>query len=279
MPPGTRWITYGAAQEASRRPAKPASRTVQPVDAIRFAITGRVPLRSTHGVLLADEGHRQIGAALMRAGVTDEQRKAILGSNGAVTDHRHAHWVPLPGGWQRGEPVRHLIVWVPQGLQPDELATVITMRHASGRRGGGKDSGGYDVRGLPDVDLLFQAAGQLDQVAPELCRPARQWRSLTPYLPVRHRKREALDDYLSADVATELRYRDLPAAAVSPVELGSRMPDRWASEFRRYRMTEQMARSRPGLGLRLEFAEPVSGPLLLGQLSHFGYGIFVPETV
>jgi CRISPR-associated protein Csb2 len=55
------------------------------------------------------------------------------------------------------------------------------------------------------------------------------------------------------------------------------MTDRWASEFRRHRMNERLRQSRPGLGLRLEFPEPVSGPLLLGQLSHFGYGIFVPD--
>lgn len=42
-------------------------------------------------------------------------------------------------------------------------------------------------------------------------------------------------------------------------------------------MAENMSRSRPGLGLWLEFAEEVEGPLLLGQLSHFGYGVFVPE--
>ena len=62
------------------------------------------------------------------------------------------------------------------------------------------------------------------------------------------------------------------------------MTDRWASEFRRCRTREPLAResrqrvqSRPGTGLRLEFAEPVEGPLLLGQLSHFGFGIFVPD--
>ncbi len=33
-------------------------------------------------------------------------------------------------------------------------------------------------------------------------------------------------------------------------------------------------RARPSL----EFPEPVPGPLLLGQLSHFGYGIFVPDA-
>jgi CRISPR-associated protein Csb2 len=44
-------------------------------------------------------------------------------------------------------------------------------------------------------------------------------------------------------------------------------------------MTENMSKSRPGLGLRLEFAEPEAGPVLLGQLSHFGYGVFVPDEL
>ena len=129
--------------------------------------------------------------------------------------------------------------------------------------------------------MLFQAAGQVEQVAPELCGPARRWRSLTPYLPVRHRKRESPEEYLAADVAAELGYRpqykDLPPPLVARVEQGSAMVDRWASEFRRHRITERMLRSRPGLGLRLEFPEPVTGPLVLGQLSHFGCGIFVPD--
>jgi CRISPR-associated protein Csb2 len=96
---------------------------------------------------------------------------------------------------------------------------------------------------------------------------------------VRHRKRESFEDYLTADVRTELDYRDLPAATVTPADPESRLPDRWSREFRRYRMTENMSRSRPGLGLRLEFNEPVAGPVLLGKLSHFGYGIFVPEEI
>ncbi|MGH3848019.1 MAG: type I-G CRISPR-associated protein Csb2 [Pseudonocardiaceae bacterium] len=110
-----------------------------------------------------------------------------------------------------------------------------------------------------------------------MCRPSRRWRSRTPYLPVRHRKRETPDEYLEADVAAELRYRGKPTAVVSRVEPGSGTTDRWASEFRRHRLQERLARSRPGMGLRLDFAEEVEGPLLLGQLSHFGYGVFVPE--
>ena len=146
---------------------------------------------------------------------------------------------------------------------------------------GGSESGGYDIPGFPKIEVLFQAAGRIEQVAPELYGPARQWRSLTPYLPVRHRKRESPDEYLVADVAAELgyrpQYRDLPPPAVARAEQGPAMVDRWASEFRRHRITEPRPRSRPGLGLRLEFPEPITGPLVLGQLSHFGYGIFVPD--
>jgi CRISPR-associated protein Csb2 len=149
---------------------------------------------------------------------------------------------------------------VPQGLRTEDIAALLSRRKMSGQPGSRED--GYDVRGLPPVELLFQAAGRIGPAAPELCGPARRWRSLTPYLPVRHRKLESLEDYLAADVRAELEYRNLPPAAVVPVDAEPRLPDRWAREFRRY---------------RLEFAEPVAGPLLMGQLSHFGYGVFAPE--
>ena len=47
------------------------------------------------------------------------------------------------------------------------------------------------------------------------------------------------------------------------------------NQFRRYPTSERPRQSRPGAGLVLEFAS-VAGSLL-GQLSHFGYGIFVPD--
>jgi CRISPR-associated protein Csb2 len=283
MPPGTQWICYATDGQPVPH-SDPAARAITPansVTAVRFAVTGRVPLKAAHGVLLADEAHRQAGLALNRARIPDDHRRRILGSNGAATDHRHAHWIPLAEGYERGAPVRSLIVWVPQGLQTDDVQAVLGMRKMSGRRGGDNESGGYGIRGFPEIEVLFQAAGLVEQVAPELCGPARRWRSLTPYIPVRHRKRESPEEYLAADVAAELGYRpqyqDLLSPSVTRVEQGYAMMDRWASEFRRHRMTERMSRSRPGLGLRLEFPEPITGPLLLGQLSHFGYGTFLPD--
>ena len=276
IPPGTGWVGYAAGKPPMMpEPERAASVAAEPVTAVRFAVTGTVLLKATHGVLLADEAHRLAGHELTRAGLAEPRRQEILGSHGAATDHRHAHWVPLVIPGQEERIVRYLLVWVPAGLRTEDVAALLGLRQMSGQRGSREH--GYDVRGLPSAELLFQAAGPVRQVAPELCGSARRWRSLTPYLPVRHRKRESLADFLAADVRTELSYRGLPPAVVTPADPEPRLPDRWALEFRRYRMTENMSKSRPGLRLRLEFAEPVDGPILLGQLSHFGYGIFVPD--
>jgi len=268
VPPGTRWITYAATP-----PIVPMAARQVPTDvlAIRFAVRSRAPVKSSHGILLADAVHYKAARLLAESGGGD-----LLGGGGAATGHRHAHWLPISDGTGQDACVNAVVAYVPCGMSAADVAALVRIRTVRGRLGSANGQG-YDVRGLPPVSLLLQAAGTVEQAAPELCEPARRWRSLTPYLPVRHRKRESLLDYLNGDVATELRYRDLPPATARQTDPDGGLPDRWALGFRRYRMAEHMGKSRPGLGLRLEFAEEVDGPLLLGQLSHFGYGIFVPE--
>src|SRR6266567_1805475 len=279
LPPSTLWVNYATADPP--KPRRVSKQEIACVEAVRFAVSGSVPFRSTHGVLLADDVHRVVGDKLAAMGVDDARRRGLLGTGGAASGHNHAHWIPIAEGAQRGAAVHSLVLWVPQMLRSDEMAAIIELPRLSGHRGSQGNGDGYEIRGFPEVRLLFQAAGSIVQVAPELCGPARRWRSLTPYLPVRHSKRTPVDQYVAGDVGTELRYReqfrDLPVPVVLPIDPDGGLPDRWAREFRRYRLTERMGKSRPGLGLRLEFPDEVQGPLLLGQLSHFGYGIFTPE--
>lgn len=268
VPAGTVWASY-----ASTRPVAPRPVGAEPtaVQAVRFAVISRVPVKSTHGILLADAMHQRAARALAECDGGD-----LLGGAGAATNHQHAHWVPIADGTGPDARVTALLVYVPGGLRSREVAALVDIRTVSGRRGPANGNG-YEFRGLPQVNLRLQGAGPVAQMAPELFGPTRQWRSLTPYLPVRHRKRESLEAYLAADVTTELRYRGLPSATVTQIERDGRLPDQWALGYRRYRMNERLDRARPGLGLRLEFEADVEGPLLLGQLSHFGYGIFRPE--
>lgn len=275
VPPGTVWVSYASTRPASPEPAQQEPTRVQ---AVRFAVASRVPVKATHGILLADAVHQRAARRLADCGGGN-----MLAGGGAATNHQHAHWVPIADGTGPDACVKALLIYVPEGLRSAEVAALVGIREVSGQRGARDGDDGYQVKGLPYVRLLLQAAGPVEQVAPELCGPAQRWRSLTPYLPVRHwhPRRETLAEYLNADVAAELRYREqyrdspTPGARCSDPDGG--LPDRWARGYRRYRLNEHLGQARPGLGLRLEFAEEVRGPLLLGQLSHFGYGIFRPE--
>ena len=277
VPPGTEWVTYTTAAPAAASP--PGQRTAPPrpavprPTAVRFAVAGRAPVRLANAILVADEAHRIAAKRLQDARIPDSRRRQIMGTGGAQTDHAHAHWIPVPGQGKSAASVQHLIIYVRDGLETDEIAALLATGKLSGKRGDG-----YEVRGFPEQTLLFQAAGQVEDVAPELAqRPgAARWRSATPYLPVRHRRpeRETAAEYLAAAVTRELNYRNLPA----PIAVHTAEPAAGrVNEFRRYRMQERLASSRPGTGLILEFGEQVKGPLLLGQLSHFGFGAFVPE--
>jgi CRISPR-associated protein Csb2 len=279
VPPGTHWVTYTTSGTTIRPKARaPRSGLVERPTALRFAVIGRAPVSVTNGVLVADEAHRVAAKLLEKAHIPDTRRKEILATGGACTGHTHAHWIPVGGHGESAGSVQWLVVFVPSGLEPAEIGAILALGKLSGKRG---DEDGYVVRGFPEQRLLFQAAGQVRDVAPEIMarRRATAWRSVTPYLPVRHRhpKRETIEEFLAADVSAELRNRDLP----DPQSLTLAEPAAGrVNQFRRYRMTgkETLRDARPGVGLRLNFPTPIEGPLLLGQLSHFGFGIFEPEA-
>ena len=46
------------------------------------------------------------------------------------------------------------------------------------------------------------------------------------------------------------------------------------NQFRRARKGEE---PRYGIGFKIEFENPVAGPIAIGYGSHFGLGLFVPE--
>ena len=277
LPAGTQWVTYTMTSPAGTPPDRqrtgvPRKPGVRPPTAIRFAVTGRAPVQMTNCVLVADETHRIAARLLEKAGIPDSRRRQIMGTGGERTGHAHAHWIPVGGQGDSAGSVQHLLIYVPDGLEPAEIGALVSPGRMSGKRG----DDGYEIRGFPEQQLLFQAAGQVRDVAPELVTPAgaTRWRSVTPYLPVRYRHKESAEEHVTADVSRELRYRNLP----EPVEVSAAEPLAGRiNQFRRYRTRERLRASRAGVGLRLTFAAPVEGPILIGQLSHFGFGAFVPE--
>lgn len=269
MPPGTRWIAYRA--PATAPPATAGAQQPRTIAAIRYAVHSQAPFRATHGVLLADAVHQRAARNLDGTDTT-----LIFGSNGAATDHQHAHWIPLP---DHTGVIRSVIVWAPAHFTSAEVARLADLTSRQPLNGRAyRNNGATGIRGFPETRLLLQAVGPIEQVAPELCGPARRWRSLTPYLPVRHRKRRTIHDHLTADIHQELQYRNHhPDVTVYPTDPSEQPSDHWSHTFRRYRTQENLRNARPGRAVHLESTHQINGPLTLGALSHFGFGLFTPE--
>jgi CRISPR-associated protein Csb2 len=117
------------------------------------------------------------------------------------------------------------------------------------------------VTGLDDLRAgplgRFRLAPAKPEVDDRIVGKSAVWTSLMPYRPTLHPKRgEELYDFVVRDLMQEAARRNLPRPDVDVLELGVG------------------ARGGIRAKLRLRFAEAIAGPILLGQGSHFGGGMF-----
>ncbi len=225
-------------------------------DAVIYTDLLRQAALSIYGKQQQQSRQPQTGSSLLAGKTATEEALA--------NQHQHAHYLPI----FTGQRLSDLIVWTPGGLPEHELAALTAVRRLSSPIN-------------PDWRLVLRVAGvgDIQDIAPELCGPARTWRSIMPYTPGRHPKPGAdWTAFLAADVTRELSFRGYPAADVVV------LPESWA-EYRRYRPTSRQRRNtgqglsnRPSAFLKLTFSERVHGPLALGHLSHFGLGLFRPAS-
>jgi len=140
---------------------------------------------------------------------------------------------------------------------------------------------------------------QLDKAAASpLLGPARVWVSATPFLATRHPKRNgrkkdapsllgsdnqrAFAHQVLVHEIARLRERrpDIPAPlTVQPLNGEHRCGAHKLRpiQFRLFRKKWSDDGGRRAAGaFRIEFPEPVRGPICLGHSSHFGLGLFVP---
>jgi len=108
--------------------------------------------------------------------------------------------------------------------------------------------------------------------------PARHWRSATPFVPPRHAKirRGRWCELPHEQLALGLSQLDLPPCTIEPMPeclLDGRSLG-WY-QFRRHRSGGGGAQGQGhGFGFKIEFEQPVIGPIALGYGAHFGLGRF-----
>lgn len=264
-PPSASRVSYLCPQPATPVSARPQVHRNR-VTAVRWAISSTAH-PSVHAAVAMAEALRQ--ASLSASGRKGSARPSPLlagkDPDGVrLRGHQHAHFFAFAADPARtgGGRLDTLLVWVPGGLSQDDLSALDSLRRLGGRS---------FISDFRPCGLGLEGYGPIEGVAPELVGPASVWTSFTPFAPPRHgRRHSAWDAHVVQQVEEELDRRGKPSPESIELIRGG-----WLG-FRRHRLNEHLADARRAFGVRIKFSEPVSGPLALGALSHFGLGLMVP---
>jgi CRISPR-associated protein Csb2 len=282
LPPGSHWLDYVRPRDAFKiapvsRP-RTTRRTALPTVA-RFALTAKVPPGITQSLSLAERFHQSLCKQL-----GDASSPALTGvdvDGQPLIGNAHAYFLPecdLHGY------VTHVTVHAPCGFTEEDSRALSRLRKVWS----------IDGKGV-EIDVILLATGQaadFDPASPYF-RPARIWRSLTPFVPVRHAKATRtgvakLDPVNGLQIGSPqhdcLRLLSLVApeqTAPKVTLLGPRIRYGLRGipclDFQRQRRNGGGTRGdHRGFALEIEFVRPTTIPFGLGYAAHFGLGLFQP---
>lgn len=285
LPPGARWIEYARPRDALRvAPRGAAPRARKAIVAVaRFAITTKVPPSITQALSLAERFHQGLCSRLSE----DSRCPNLTGRDGnghPLAGNEHAYFLPEcdTHGY-----VTHMTVHASGGFDDDAC-------RAFGRLNRVWGSEGFDLR------IVLLATGRAEEfaTASPFFRKSTRWRSLTPFVPVRHAK-STRNGVPKVDPENGLQIgspehdcwrlikllsseaHPLPVRHVRLFGAGARttcgLRDIPCLDFQLQRRSGSGTRaSNRGYSLEIEFSQPVAMPFGLGYAAHFGLGLFTP---
>ncbi len=203
----------------------------------------------------------------------------------------HGHTYFLPTDEDGDGRLDHITLFARDGFGPDEVRAIDHLREIHFLV---HDGGSHPLR----VQLLERGVMGDDQPGPTA--PSNIWQCATPYVATRHAKSRgscrvdmtdwnATVGFLVTDLRAQLNAvrSDLSAdlidmADITPVAVDGpfQIANRWRPlDFVRSRSkVGDDGRSRPAGAFRIEFSTSVDGPIALGTNSHFGMGLFLPDS-
>lgn len=289
QPPGSRRALYWRRTDALEAGApRPRRKTLAaaPVEAMLLSMAtasgndhALPPVTRT--LPLAEELHKQLGHALKYLNLghsrvlsgCDEAQKPLGGR------HEHAHILPLDLDGDLH--LDHFLIWAPMGLDAVAQSAIRAVRRTFTKGGIGPlrlalaGMGSLaDFRNLPGT--YGAVLGNLQGTSTN----AKDWVSLTPFVPPRHLKPRGSHS-LEGQLSAELAARGFPAPSEVRV-IDPRGDDVLTNRAIRHRHFIRTRRNGPappidcGFTLALRFdASPDSGRLMaLGYGCHFGLGLF-----
>lgn len=287
IPPGSRWVNYMRPENSFKispvSPVRPKIFSHQP-DVARYAIVSKVPPGITQALSLAERFHQALCSKLKNS---TSILTGLDSEGNPLQDNNHVYY--LPECDSKGY-VTHMTLHAPGGF--DEAACRVL----------GKLHRVWGIEGF-DIDIILLATGTKEDftIASPYFEKSRTWRSITPFIPVRHPKATRTgvlktdstkgdlqigsaehDCWRLIQVVAKSLKLELPVTAVTLYERGNRIKHGLREipcldyQLRRRTGTGNRAGS-SGYALHLEFAEPVSLPLGFGYGGHFALGLFLPD--
>ena len=183
--------------------------------------------------------------------------------------HLHSHYLPLKSPDSQMALLNKLVVWCPAGFNANEILALSSIRELGG-------ANFLAARDFRPCRLGFEGYGNISDIAPWIVSKdgSTRWQSLTPFCSSRPAEwRTPSIGEIKRSVKKECAYRGLP----EPVNV-ERLTGNW-NAYRTYRQTGStrgLRNAKPAYGFRIEFSEPIHGPVSVGALSHFGLGLFIP---
>ncbi len=284
LPPGAAFVNYTRPENAFAPAPRPRpARTGPLLTVARYAITSTVAPSITQAISIGDRVHD----ALCKWSDQGKGRASVftgLDANGKplAAQHQHAHIFCEANGPR--DSVTHITIWAEMGFDEEACLALRRLNKVWGH-------GGHDIR------LVLQGIGQLGDFADcALVRPAKIWRSATPFVSTRYAKTfrdgrpkiDADNGWQNGSAAHDL----LRLLALHGHGADAKIQQIHERE-RPYQFGERSLRSlqfqtgrKNGAGCRgrdsgavftITFPDQRPGPFALGYGAHFGLGLFVPS--
>lgn len=265
-PPSAKKLLYQRPIQALRSSvaSQPRRSVHRPADTVRYSIYGK-PLVRIEDTLKFGEWLRNgvLGKAKRELGA--DAIPALLSGHGLSQENRHRHAFFIPEADKQGR-IAHAVIHIPGKFDPDTRRVLENLDKIWLRDG-------------REWQLILEQIGEKQSFAHSvpLLQQSAVWQSHTPYLHPWHCKKN-FD--IEAQIRRECRERGLPDIVGVQAQETVSLEGRRLRPIDYHRFRSKRGLTQPdshGSFWQLTFAEPVTGPLLLGFGCHFGLGLFLPE--
>lgn len=271
-PDGSRIEIYQREQEclAPRAMPKTFSDNVQ---IVRYAIANTVKPSVTNTLRIAEDVR---SAAMAQYGFINKGAKSkfLSGKDESglkLSGHVHAFYVPTDDDCD--EHIDHITILTKNAIPEKELDALFHIKDVWNRRN-------------PETrwHLIVESYGMIENFKNTLpmFRDAKRWCSATPFVPTRHTKYSASTNKPVKDSPEEQIVNEISRMYKSEAKVTMHNKRSHVKNTRfipaQFNTVRRGRNSGGGAyNITVEFARPVSGPIILGYGNHFGLGLLVPD--